>query len=189
MEVGERYADGAADDEELTAAHQIAWDAVAAVSPTAAQEYFAVAGAAGGATDLWCWTARAAAATTTPDAAAAAREADAAVTRAGVEWAAATVGQAKRIAGAIGFKVRAHLLRDVFGNPFRSMVCHPLWRTPAVVDLAQTIYDQRAFGRLPELGKILQDVGCAEPELLHHCRSARPHALGCWVVDRMLGKE
>ncbi len=189
VEVGERYADGAAGDEELTAAHQTAWDAVAALSPTALQEYFSGVGAVRGAEELWYWAARAASAAAAPDAAVAAQEADAAVTRTGVEWATALVGQAKRIAGAIGFQVRAHLLRDVFGNPFRATVCQPPWRTPAVVDLAQTIYDQRALGRLPELGKILQDVGCAEPELLHHCRSARPHALGCWVVDQILGKE
>ncbi len=186
VEVGERHADGTADDDELAAALQLASDAIAAVSPSVAREYFAVAGAAGRAGKLWYWAARAAAAAVAPDAAVAAQETDAAVERTGVEWAAAVGADSKAIADAIGSKARAHIVRDLFGDPLRAAPLDTPPKTPAVVDLARTIYDQRAFGRLPELGEILQAEGRADTEWLRHCRSSRPHMRGCWVVDLLL---
>jgi response regulator RpfG family c-di-GMP phosphodiesterase len=38
----------------------------------------------------------------------------------------------------------AALLRDVLGNPFRPVAVDQSWLTPAVVRLAQSIYDGRA---------------------------------------------
>ena len=37
---------------------------------------------------------------------------------------------------------QCHLLRDIFGNPFRPVVIDPAWRTPGVVALAKEIYEQ-----------------------------------------------
>jgi hypothetical protein len=81
------------------------------------------------------------------------------------------------------------LVREVFGNPFRSPRFDPAWRTPDVVGLARTIYDEKAFDRLPILSDALLDAGCNEDRILAHCREAGPHARGCWVVDRVLGLE
>jgi hypothetical protein len=83
----------------------------------------------------------------------------------------------------------AHLLRDIFGNPFRPVSFDPRWRTTDVRALARSIYEDRAFGRLPVLADALMDAGCADEQVLGHCRSEGPHVRGCWVVDLALGKE
>src|SRR4051794_36694358 len=44
--------------------------------------------------------------------------------------------------------VRAALLRDVVGNPFRPASVAPAWRTADVRRLARGAYDERAFGEL-----------------------------------------
>lgn len=84
---------------------------------------------------------------------------------------------------------QAELLRDLFGNPFRSVGLEPEWLTGTVLALARGIYAEPAFDRLPILADALQDAGCDEEELLAHCREPREHARGCWVVDMLLGKS
>jgi hypothetical protein len=91
--------------------------------------------------------------------------------------------------------------------------------TPTVVNLAQTIYDDRAFGLLPVLADALEEAGCpvmverqecpgrgglypaggfcrtcnstgrVPNPLLAHCRGPGVHTRGCHVVDALLGKE
>jgi hypothetical protein len=80
------------------------------------------------------------------------------------------------------------LIRDLFGNPFRPVAFDPRWRTADTVGLARGIYDERAFDRLPLLADALMDAGCADEQVLGHCRSEGPHVRGCWVVDLVLGK-
>jgi hypothetical protein len=84
---------------------------------------------------------------------------------------------------------QAVVLRDIFGNPFRPQTADLAWLTPGVVKLAQTIYEERPFDRLPELAKALEQVGCRDADLLAHCRRSGSHVRGCWVVDLMLGKS
>jgi hypothetical protein len=55
--------------------------------------------------------------------------------------------------------------------------------------LAQAIYEDRAFDRLPVLADALEDAGCTNSDLLGHLRGPGPHARGCWVLDLLLGKE
>jgi hypothetical protein len=83
----------------------------------------------------------------------------------------------------------APVVRCIFGNPFRPVSADPAWLTSTVVALARSIYDERAFDRLPILADALQDAGCDNPDILTHCRSVGPHVRGCWVVDLVLGKE
>jgi hypothetical protein len=83
----------------------------------------------------------------------------------------------------------AELLRDAAGSPFRSANIDPHWLTTNVVDLARTIYEERAFDRLLILADALMDAGCSEEDILAHCRTSGPHAKGCWVVDLILGKS
>ena len=80
-------------------------------------------------------------------------------------------------------------LRDIFGNPFRPARVDPSWMTPTVIAPAQTIYDDRAFDRMPELADALHDAGCDNEKILSHCRGPGPHVRGCWVVDLLLGKK
>jgi hypothetical protein len=84
---------------------------------------------------------------------------------------------------------RSHYLRDILGNPFRSITLDPAWLTPTVIRLAQTIYDDRAFDRLPDLADALHESGCDNDEILGHCRGPGPHVRGCWAVDMVLGKK
>lgn len=83
---------------------------------------------------------------------------------------------------------QAGLLRDVLGDPFRTVVSLPSWRTPSVHSLAQTMYEERDFARMGELAGALEEAGCREEDVLAHCRAGGPHVRGCWVVDLLLGK-
>ena len=83
----------------------------------------------------------------------------------------------------------AIVLRDIFRNPFRPVTLDPAWLTPKVKTLAQAIYDDRAFERMPELADALAEAGSSNPDILSHCRGPGPHVRGCWVVDLVLGKE
>ncbi len=82
----------------------------------------------------------------------------------------------------------ASLLRDIFGNPYRSVAVEPAWLTSDVLLLARGIYAEKAFDRMPILADALQDAGCDNPDVLNHCRGDGPHVRGCWVVDLVLGK-
>jgi hypothetical protein len=99
-------------------------------------------------------------------------------------------------------KKQAILFRCIFGNPF-----HPLppkrgrkkweeklqtwlaWKRGKLVRLADQIYKERAFNRLPTLADALEEAGCTNPDMLNHCRQPSEHVRGCWVVDLLLGKE
>jgi hypothetical protein len=82
------------------------------------------------------------------------------------------------------------LLRDIFGPmPFRPVTFAPAWRTATVTSLAQAIYEERAFDRLPILADALEDAGCTHTDILNHCRQPGGHVRGCWVVDLVLGKS
>ncbi|QEL15886.1 hypothetical protein [Limnoglobus roseus] len=81
-----------------------------------------------------------------------------------------------------------NLFRDIFGNPFRPVTFSPSWLTPTTVAIAEAIYADRAFDRVPILADALQDAGCEEEAILAHCRGDGVHVRGCWVVDGVLGK-
>jgi hypothetical protein len=83
----------------------------------------------------------------------------------------------------------ARLVREVFGNPFKSVAMEATFLTPAVADVARTIYEQRAFQRLPEISVLLEASGYKNKLVLEHCRDPRPHYRGCWAVDLVLGKS
>ncbi len=76
-------------------------------------------------------------------------------------------------------------MRDLFGDVGEFA---PRWRTETVVALAEGIYHDRAFDRLPILADALEEAGCDRVEVLNHCREDGFHARGCWVVDGLLGK-
>jgi hypothetical protein len=87
-----------------------------------------------------------------------------------------------------GLKDLTAVVRDIFGNPFQPVATGPSYSNPTVRTLAQTIYDQRAFDRMPELAVALEEAGCNNTGILEHCRSPGPHVRGCWVVDLALNK-
>jgi hypothetical protein len=88
---------------------------------------------------------------------------------------------------------QSQIVRDVFGNPFRSLpIVGPFWLAwddRTVPKIAQAIYDDRAFDRMPILADALEDSRCGNADILNHCRQPGEHVRGCWVVDLLLGKE
>jgi hypothetical protein len=86
-------------------------------------------------------------------------------------------------------RLQGGVVRDIFGNPFRPVAFDPAWFTPTVLALANGIYTDRAFDRMPILADALEEAGCDNPDILLHCREPGEHVRGCWVVDLVLGKE
>ena len=84
------------------------------------------------------------------------------------------------------------LVDCVFGNPLRPVEVDPAWlawKHGTVPAIAQGIYDDRAFGQLPILADALEEAGCSDPAMISHCRDETRHTRGCWVLDRLLGRE
>jgi hypothetical protein len=81
------------------------------------------------------------------------------------------------------------VVRELGGNPFRPVTLNPSWLTSTVLSLANSIYAERAFERMPILADALQDAGCDNEDILNHCRQSGVHIRGCFVVDLLLGKS
>jgi hypothetical protein len=88
---------------------------------------------------------------------------------------------------------QTELLRELIGplafRPVTFAADCLTWNDSTVRRIAQAIYDERAFDRLPILADALEDAGCDNADILTHCRGDGPHVRGCWVVDLLLGKE
>ena len=82
---------------------------------------------------------------------------------------------------------QAHLVRCIFGSPFRPVSWNRRHLTGTVLSLARGAYDERAFERLPILADALEEAGCIDPSVLGHFRSPAPHVRGCWALDLCLG--
>ena len=87
---------------------------------------------------------------------------------------------------------QAQLVRCIFGNPFRPLPgIDPPWLARdggTAGRLAASIQAERRFSDLPVLADALEEAGCADAAILGHCRAGGEHALGCWVLDLVLGK-
>jgi hypothetical protein len=83
-------------------------------------------------------------------------------------------------------QIQPHLLRCLFGNPFRPLLRRSL--PPHVLGLAQSIY--AAFPAVSPDHAILADAleELGETEAAMHCRQGF-HARGCHVIDWCLDKE
>lgn len=200
VEVAEQHADGQATDAELAAAWAAAW---AAAGDAAGDPFRAAARAA-----TWYSASRAAAWAAAWDTAWAAAWDAARDAAKDVAWAAGED---------TAWKMQSNVLRCIFGNPSRPMLvpqgtwiwtnpqgvvdehgCNPApwlpkhwltWHDATVPRLAQAIYDNRTFDRLPILADALEEAGCDNEDILAHLRSLDPHARGCWTLDVILGKE
>ena len=112
----------------------------------------------------------------------------------GSRWSALTTDSTEslKVATSSGSQYRPwipFLLRECVGNPFRPVTLDPTWLTSTVVALAEGIYQDRAFDRMPILADAIQDAGCDNDDILTPCRdAARTHVRGCWVVDLVLGR-
>jgi len=82
---------------------------------------------------------------------------------------------------------QCELLRDIFGNPFQTLVFEPVWRSDDVTSLARSIYDRKCFGAMENLGQLLQRRGCNANDILSHCQAPpESHVRGCRVLDSIL---
>jgi hypothetical protein len=87
---------------------------------------------------------------------------------------------------------QVHLVRDLFGNPFRTVTVDPAWLAwngRTIRNLAEAIYNERAFDRMPILADALEDAGCNDADILDHLRGPGPHSRGCWPLDLLLDKK
>lgn len=112
----------------------------------------------------------------------------------------------------LSLSAQAHLLRDVVGNPWRPWLTkrdiapgaarmREGWldqlRTPAVLAVAQGIYDEGRFEEMPILADALEEAGCDNEDILWHLRGVCPACYGeaeIWDVagedpDGMGGRE
>jgi len=163
IEVAERHADGLATNEELTRASKQAGDAHA----IAVQQWGKEGACLEWGAEFVAW----------PHPCNAAEN---------VSWA---VVNCRKGHEAPDYPAQADFIRDIFGNPFRPVTFEPEWRTSAVIALAEGIYQEGAFDRLPILADALQDAGCQNEDILSHLRGQGPHVKGCWLVDLLIGKS
>jgi hypothetical protein len=84
---------------------------------------------------------------------------------------------------------QADFMRDIFGNPFVARTMDAVWRSTAVVAIAEGVCTDRVFDRLPILADALEDAGCTDADILAHCRGGGEHVRGCWVVDLLTGRK
>jgi hypothetical protein len=94
---------------------------------------------------------------------------------------------------------RLELLREMVGNPFRTValdLAWLAWQGGTVVQLARAAYEERHLpegtldpARLALVADALEDAGCTDAELLGHLRGLGPHVRGCWALDLILGRE
>jgi hypothetical protein len=109
-----------------------------------------------------------------------------------IENAAVKIAQNLNNSGPLVRQGAAALLREVLGNPFQPVRVEPAWltwREGAAVKVAKSIYEEKKFRDLPVLADALEEAGCEQEELLGHCRQGGEHVRGCWAVDLVLGRE
>jgi hypothetical protein len=87
---------------------------------------------------------------------------------------------------------QAALLRELCGPLFRPTTLDVdirRWNDGTVGRIAQGLYEDRAWGRMPILADALLDAGCVDEDLLDHLRGPGPHVRGCWALDVVLTRE
>jgi len=90
-------------------------------------------------------------------------------------------------------KQQTMILCDLLGHLLHTSVTfNPAWlqwNDGTVRKMAEAIYRDNTFADVPILADALEEAGCGEAVILHHCRAKMRHYRGCWVVDALLGKE
>ena len=86
-------------------------------------------------------------------------------------------------------------LHEILGPPgFRPKkhALDPRFITSDVLGVAQAIYQDRAFGRMPILADAFMDAGCEDEQIIGHLRQPIKegilHVRGCWAVEMALGR-
>jgi hypothetical protein len=202
VEKAERYADGQATDQELSSAWSAVWasaeeegvmlgdaycgDSISWGLIPGGSAFLAVIGLLGDGKVEARWVASDAAAEVAWDASRLCSGKDASQLAFEAAYNAERAGQAL-------------VLRDLYPRPCCSVIRNPAWlhwNSGTIAKLAHAIYQQRELptglldkGRLHILADALEDAGCADADLLGHCRGPGPHVRGCFAVDGILAKS
>jgi hypothetical protein len=184
VEVGEQYADGIADDGQLARAGRDAFEAQREIMTGVRDD------AADMAACVACDACRENTDFRFPSVDNYTAATDAAhCTAAAVEYAAHAASRAPVAARKEEEKSLANVVRDIFGNPFRPVTFAAEWRTDTAVALARQMNESRDSSAMPILADALEDAGCANEDMLAHCRDTKQvHVRGCWVVDLVLSR-
>lgn len=84
----------------------------------------------------------------------------------------------------------ADLLRDIFGDPFRSKPMQEFSSSDTNTQtIARETYVTRNFSDMARLADALESTGCTNAVVLDHCRGDFEHVRGCWVIGRILGHQ
>jgi len=165
VEIAEAFADGNVSESELVAAQMQAETQM--VREVDYEEWNALAAA------TWC----------------ASKQVDALGIARSIAWGSA-YGSSE--ADEIERSVQLQLLRDIFGNQFRSarenqqlLEC----RTLDMVELARQMYESRDFSAMRTLASMLDHVGCPDADSILHCSTTDLHVRGCWLIDLLLEKS
>ncbi|MGF1579011.1 MAG: hypothetical protein ACFCD0_06575 [Gemmataceae bacterium] len=98
---------------------------------------------------------------------------------------------------------QAHLIRDIYANPWAPLEVDELergrwlrWNNACIRHMAAAMYQSGDFQNMPILADALEEAGCEHEEILEHCRGyinglprKQQHVKGCWVVDMLLGQS
>ena len=180
VEMGERYALGAARRREIEAMRQQAQQSAAEAPEFERHAY------------------QAAAATLLPHAIEAVRTASASLRAQFIaEEANAAMSREDELriiveAGRLVDRQQGQVVLEVFGNVFCPPVVEPAWlrwSDGAVAKMARLIDQERRWEELPYLADALTDAGCTEEALVRHLREPGAHVRGCWALDAVLGRE
>jgi serine/threonine protein kinase len=63
------------------------------------------------------------------------------------------------------------------------------WNDGCVAKMAKAIESEGRFEELAILADALEEAGCADEDVLRHCRQPARHVRGCWVLRLCLGKD
>lgn len=89
-------------------------------------------------------------------------------------------------AGSSPAQYLASAFRRVVPDPADTPEIVDAWRTRDVLDLARSMHRSRCYDGLPMLGDALEEAGCDDERLIHHCRSVPVDARADWLVDRLV---
>jgi len=177
-DVAERFADGNATREELAASDSASASAAASAASAAASASAAYASAAA--------SAASAAASAAAAAASAASAASAAAASAAAS-ASATIATYSYSSAAAPTRLNQSRLLTLY------MPRHwnPRWSTDATRQLAEIIYTEKAYDRVPILCDALMDADCDDEELLTWLRGlpVETWQRGTWILDILTGRR
>jgi len=90
-------------------------------------------------------------------------------------------------------EIQRFVIHEAIRHPFHSFGTLDrnilAWNANTVVNLAKTIRETSDFSLMPILADALEEAGCAEHDILFHCRRRKQHLRCCWALRAILAEE